>query len=68
MCLAERERTEKEVWSSARKALRSWRDTCLISLRSFSNFLKFWLGFGGDFGAVVMLPLVNIQHGGIVLV
>ncbi|CAG8447680.1 11325_t:CDS:2 [Racocetra fulgida] len=38
MCLVETERTEKEVWSWERKAQRSDLETCLISVRSFSNF------------------------------
>jgi len=58
MCLAERERTEKEVWSSARKEWRLGRETCLILTSSFNNFCgeeeeKLKRG--------VVLPLKNIK-------
>jgi hypothetical protein len=64
MCLAERERTEKEVWSSVRKAFKSCKDTFLIWLRSLSNFLKELEDFEDDFGKdlkpEVVLPLIKI--------
>jgi hypothetical protein len=60
MCLADKLRTLNEVWSSVKKALRSVKETFLISLKSFSNFLKDLEELKGDFGAVVMLPLVKI--------
>jgi hypothetical protein len=45
-----------------RKDLRSVKETFLISLKSFNNFLKDLEEFEGDFGAVVMLPLVKIPQ------
>ena len=60
MCLAERERTEKEVWSSVRKAWRSFKDTFFISLRSLNSFLNDWDDLGGDLKPVELSPLINI--------
>ena len=60
MCLAERERTEKEVWSSVRKDLRSFKDTFFISLRSWSSFLNDWDDLGGELKPVELSPLINI--------
>ena len=60
MCLVETERTEKEVWSWERKDLRSDLETCLISVRSFSNFWGVLAGLEEELKPGVVFPFNKI--------